>query len=89
MGTDRKAWPFSVPLDVTGLETLWGLVGRLSLTLSKELVVCNSGTELALDVRGTAVLSDSAQLDAKAVGLAVKSPVGDVEACPWTATGDS
>lgn len=73
---------------MTGLETLCGLVGRLSLALSKECEVCNSGRELAFDVRGTAVFSDSAQLDVKAVGLAVKSP-GDTGDCAATGAGGS
>lgn len=77
-----------MPLEVTGLETLCGLVGRLSLELSKECVVCKSGRELAFDVRGTAVLSDSVQLDAKAVGLAVRSP-GDTGDCAATGADGS
>ena len=45
--------------------------------------------ELALDVRGAAVLSDSAQLEDRAVGLEVGSAGGDVGACGWVAAGVS
>lgn len=64
-------------------------MGRLSLALSKEFAVWSSGMELALDVRGAAVLSDSAQLEDRAVGLEVGSAGGDVGACGWVAAGVS
>ncbi len=67
---------------------MWGLVGRLSLELSNECEGCKSGRELAFDVRGTAVLSDSVQLDVKAVGLAAKS-AGDTGDCAAAGAGGS
>lgn len=66
---------------MTGLDILWGLVGRLSL-LSNE---CEARTswwedELAVPVELLCVLSDDAQLAASVVGLAVSS-AADPDGC--------
>ena len=54
-GTERKLATRSFPLDVTGLETLCGLVGRLSLAstlLSKDVAIRNSGLVLPCPLPG-------------------------------------
>lgn len=49
IGTDKNPTPRSPDLDVTGLETLWGLVGLLS-RFSKAKDVSNSGLEGRCDI---------------------------------------
>lgn len=53
IGTDRNSTPLSPDLDNTGLETLWGLVGLLSL-FSKLKEVLTSGREGRCDMPAVA-----------------------------------
>jgi len=63
-------------------------VGRLSLELSNERPDRRSSLELEFEARGGAAISDSTQLDDKAVGLVVRFE-GDTGECCGAAPGGS
>lgn len=82
-GTARKAPPRSPFLEATGLDTLWGLVGRLSL-LSKGTSVLSSGRVLPA-CRCETQLVDNGSTARVFVGLTASSwgEMGDCDRCCW------